>query len=45
MNWLTAFEIIGMIITAIVIGLLIKELKKSIRESKEGKVSGKCELD
>jgi len=45
MDWLTILEIGGMIFTGYLVSLLIKELKKSIRESKEGKVSGKCNLD
>jgi len=34
-----------MIATLIFIGFLLKELIKSIKENKEGKVSGKCKLD
>jgi len=45
MDWLTAIEIVGMIATAIFIGLLIKEFKTSIKESNEGKVSKRCDLD
>ncbi|WP_154806456.1 hypothetical protein [Sulfurovum lithotrophicum] len=45
MNWLTLLEIGGMFFTAYLIFLLIKEFKKSIRESKQGKVSGRCDLD
>ena len=45
MNWLTGIMITGMIATLIFIGFLLKELIKSIKENKEGKVSGKCELD
>ena len=45
MDWLTALEGIGMIMTFAFIGLLIKEFKKSFKESNEGKVSGRCELD
>jgi hypothetical protein len=45
MDWLTGIKIIGMIATLIFIGFLIKELKKSIQESNEGKVSKRCDLD
>ena len=45
MDWLTLLEIGGMLFTAYLIFLLVKEFKKSIRESKEGKVSGRCDLD
>jgi len=45
MTWLYAFEIVGMILTLWIIFLLIKELRKSIKESNEGKVSDKCDLD
>ncbi len=45
MDWLTLLEGIGMLITFIFIGLLIKEFKKSFKESNEGKVSRRCELE
>jgi len=45
MDWITLLEIGGMLFTAYLIFLLIKEFKKSIKESKEGKTSGRCELD
>ncbi|WP_158298196.1 hypothetical protein [Sulfurovum sp. NBC37-1] len=45
MDWLTLLEIGSMFFTAYLIFLLIKEFKKSIRESKQGKVSGRCDLD
>jgi hypothetical protein len=45
MDWLTVVEIAGMVATLIFIGFLIKEFKKSIQESKEGKVSKRCDLD
>jgi len=45
MDWITVLEIGGMAFTAYLIFLLIKEFKKSIKESKGGKVSGRCDLD
>ncbi|QOR62227.1 hypothetical protein ACM66Z_01765 [Sulfurovum sp. ST-21] len=45
MDWLSIVESGGILITAYLLFLLIKEFKKSIKESKKGKVSGKCNLD
>jgi len=45
MDGLTIIIAIGMILTLVFIGFLVKELKKSIKESNEGKVSKRCELD
>ncbi len=45
MDWITVVKIVGMIATLIFIGFLVKEFRKSIQESKEGKVSGRCDLD
>ena len=45
MDWLTIVKIVGMIATLIFVGFLIKEFRKSIKESKDGKVSGRCDLD
>lgn len=45
MNWLTILEITGMVITVGLLFLLMKELKKNIKDSNDGKVSGKCDLD
>ena len=45
MDWLTVVKIVGMTVTLVFIGFLIKEFRKSIKESKEGKVSKRCELD
>lgn len=45
MDWITLLEIGGMLFTAYLVFLLIKEFRKSIKESNEGKVSGKCDLD
>ena len=45
MDWFTMVKIVGMAATLVFIGYLVKALKKSIKESKEGRVSGKCELD
>jgi len=45
MDWLTILEIGGMLVTVLLVILLIRELRKSMKESNEGKVSGKCELD
>jgi len=45
MDWLSIAESGGILITAYLLFLLIKEFKKSIKESKKGKVSEKCDLD
>ena len=45
MDGWTIVKAIGMIATAIFLIFLLRELVKSIKESKEGRVSGKCELD
>ncbi|MEA3433358.1 MAG: hypothetical protein U9R13_02130 [Campylobacterota bacterium] len=45
MDWLTILEISGILITVGLLFFLIKELKKNIKDSKDGKVSGKCDLD
>jgi len=45
MNWITLLEIGGMLFTANLIFLLLKEFRKSIKESKEGKISGRCDLE
>jgi len=45
MDWVSAIKIVGMITTVIFLGFLIKELQKSIKESKEGKLSDRCDLD
>jgi len=45
MNWLTILEISGVVITIGLLFLLMKELKKNIKDPNDGKVSGKCDLD
>ncbi len=45
MGWLTVGKIIGAILTLIVLYLLIKELRKVVKESNEGRCSDKCDLD
>jgi hypothetical protein len=45
MDWLSIVKIVGMALTVIFLGFLLKELIKSAKESNDGKVSGKCELD
>ncbi len=45
MDWFTIMVGAGMLVTLFIVFLLLKEFKKSIKESKEGKVSGRCELD
>ncbi|WP_296824364.1 hypothetical protein [Sulfurovum sp.] len=45
MDWISIIKIVGMITTVIFLGFLIKELRKSIKESNEGKVSDRCDLD
>ncbi|WP_457607663.1 hypothetical protein [Nitratifractor sp.] len=45
MLWMTIGKIIGGILTLIILYLLIKELKKVVKESNEGRCSDKCDLD
>ena len=45
MDWVSTIKIIGMIATVIFLGFLLKELIKSIKENKEGRTGGRCELD
>ena len=45
MWWLTAGKVIGAILTLLILALLIKELKKTVKESNEGRCSDKCDLD
>jgi len=45
MWWMTIGKIIGGILTLVILYLLIKELKESIKKSKDGHTSNKCELD
>ena len=45
MWWLTLGKIIGGIITLVLLWLLIKELRKVVKESNEGRCSDKCDLD
>ncbi|MEA3419431.1 MAG: hypothetical protein U9Q90_08550 [Campylobacterota bacterium] len=45
MDGWTIVKIVGMVATVVFLWFLLKELRKSIKESKEGRVSGKCDLD
>jgi hypothetical protein len=45
MSWIGILEIGGVIITVLLLILIFRELKKSIKESNEGKQSDKCDLD
>jgi len=45
MDGWTIVKLTGMILTLIFLLFLLRELIKSIRESKEGRVSDRCELD
>lgn len=45
MDWLTMIEIIGMILTLMVLFTLLKELKKTIKDSNNGKKNERCDLD
>ena len=45
MSWIGILEIVGILITALLLVLIFKELKKSIKESNNGKQSDKCDLD
>jgi len=45
MWWLTVGKVIGAILTLLILYLLVKELRKVIKESNEGRCSDKCDLD
>ena len=45
MDWITVIKIVGMVATLIFIGFLLKEFRKSIQESKDGKISKRYDLD
>jgi len=45
MDGWTIFKIVGMALTLIFLFFLLKELIKSIKESKDGRVSDKCDID
>jgi len=45
MLWMTIGKIVGALITLYLLYAIIKELRTSIKESNEGRCSGKCELD
>ncbi len=45
MLWITIGKIIGFIITIILLYLIIKELRKVVKDSNSGKCSDKCDLD
>jgi hypothetical protein len=45
MEWINGLEVIGLIVTAGLLFALVKELKKNIKDSNDGKQSEKCDLD
>lgn len=45
MLWMTIGKIIGFIITIALLYLIIKELRKVVKDSNSGKCSDKCDLD
>ena len=45
MDWIKILEIGGIVITVLLLVLIFKELKRSIKESKDGRQSDKCDLD
>ena len=45
MDGWTIIKAAGMVLTLVFLFFLLKELIKSIKESKDGRVSGKCDLD
>jgi len=45
MDWISAVKIVGMLLTVVFLGFLLKELVKSAKESNNGRISDKCELD
>lgn len=45
MNWINELEIIGLILTVVMLFALVKEIKKTIKDSNDGKQSKRCDLD
>jgi hypothetical protein len=45
MEWIGGLEVIGLIVTTGLLFALVKELKKNVKDSKNGKKSEKCDLD
>jgi len=45
LDWVFYTKIVAAILTIIILWLVWKELKKAIKDDKEGKTSGKCDLD
>lgn len=45
MDGWTIIKIVGMLLTLVFLFFLLKELIKSIKESNNGRVSDKCDLD
>jgi len=45
MLWMTIGKIIGAIFTIIILYLLIKELRKVVKDSNSGRCSDRCDLD
>ncbi len=45
MDWLTYTKIIPAIITLVLLYIIVKSLKDAIKDDKDGKSRGKCDLD
>jgi F0F1-type ATP synthase membrane subunit b/b' len=45
LDWVFYTKVVAAILTLVVLYLVWKELKKAIKDDKDGKTSGKCELD
>lgn len=45
MSWIGILEVGGIVITILLLVLIFRELKKSIKDSNNGKHSDKCDLD
>jgi len=45
MDWIFYSEILAVIITAIIVWIVFKELNGAIKDDRDGKKSSKCELD
>ncbi len=45
LDWVFYTKIVAAILTIVVLWLVWKELKKAIKDDKDGKRSGKCDLD
>ena len=45
MDWMSITKVVAGLITVLVLVVLIKEFSSAIKDDKEGKPPGKCDLD